>query len=151
MRPLELRRLGVVPYLEALDVQKRLVERRKADEIPDQLIFLEHPPVIIDCLEFNRDLRILDSASELTFLALECERMGAIEIGQLILKKYAEETGDWPSSGLLAFYKSYHACVRAKIAIWHLKDAGIHDRANWIAKANRYLEIVSGIREPATA
>lgn len=42
----EVRRLGVVPYADGLDLQKRLVEQRKAGEIPDQLLLLEHPPVI---------------------------------------------------------------------------------------------------------
>src|SRR5688572_9905267 len=46
MPPLQLRRLGLVPYADGLDLQRRLVEQRKAGEIPDQLIFLEHPPVI---------------------------------------------------------------------------------------------------------
>jgi len=36
----------VVPYGEALEIQKHLVELRKANEIPDQLLLLEHPPVI---------------------------------------------------------------------------------------------------------
>ncbi len=45
-RPIEVRRLGVVPYAEALELQKHLVELRKANEIPDQLLLLEHPPVI---------------------------------------------------------------------------------------------------------
>ena len=45
-RELHVHRLGVVPYADALDLQKQLVERRKADEIPDQLLLLEHPPVI---------------------------------------------------------------------------------------------------------
>jgi lipoyl(octanoyl) transferase len=35
-----------VPYADALDLQKQLVERRQVDEIPDQLLLLEHPPVI---------------------------------------------------------------------------------------------------------
>ncbi len=43
---LHVHRLGVVPYAEALDLQRTLVEQRKADDIPDQLILLEHPPVI---------------------------------------------------------------------------------------------------------
>jgi len=110
-------------------------------------ICLEPQPVIIDCLEFNRDLRILDAASELAFLALECERLGAPWIGDLIFRKYGPETGDHPSDRLLAFYKSYHACIRAKVAIWHLKDEGIQDRAHWRVKANRYLEIASGFLE----
>lgn len=43
---IQIRRLGRVAYGDALDLQKRLVEQRKAGEIPDQLLLLEHPPVI---------------------------------------------------------------------------------------------------------
>jgi len=43
---LEVRKLGQVPYLKAIDGQRRLVEARKRDEIPDQLLLLEHPSVI---------------------------------------------------------------------------------------------------------
>src|SRR5215213_5552170 len=46
MPPIEIHRLGVIPYGDALDLQKQMVERRKTGEIPDQLILLEHPPVI---------------------------------------------------------------------------------------------------------
>src|SRR5207342_111495 len=45
-RSLEVHRLGVVSYGEALELQKRLVDERKSNEIPDQLLLLEHPPVI---------------------------------------------------------------------------------------------------------
>ena len=45
-RELHVRRLGVVPYAEALDLQKRLVEERRSGNIPDQLLLLQHPPVI---------------------------------------------------------------------------------------------------------
>ena len=43
---IQIHRLGRVAYGDALDLQKRLVEHRKAGEIPDQLLLLEHPPVI---------------------------------------------------------------------------------------------------------
>jgi len=46
LREIEIRRLGVVKYGEALDLQKQFVEERKADRIPDQLLLLQHPPVI---------------------------------------------------------------------------------------------------------
>ena len=45
-REFEVRRLGVVPYAEAADLQRQLVEERRADRIPDQLLLLQHPPVI---------------------------------------------------------------------------------------------------------
>jgi lipoyl(octanoyl) transferase len=46
MRELEVRRLGIVKYDEALEIQRQLVEERKAGRIPDQLLLLQHPPVI---------------------------------------------------------------------------------------------------------
>jgi lipoyl(octanoyl) transferase len=45
-RDIQVRRLGIVPYGDALALQKQLVEQRKAGAIPDQLLLLEHPPVI---------------------------------------------------------------------------------------------------------
>ena len=46
MRPLEVRRLGVVPYAAALEMQRALVEERRAGRVPDLLLLLEHPHVI---------------------------------------------------------------------------------------------------------
>jgi lipoyl(octanoyl) transferase len=38
-------RCGLVPYDEARALQKRLEAARQADEVPDTLLLLEHPPV----------------------------------------------------------------------------------------------------------
>jgi lipoyl(octanoyl) transferase len=46
MRTLEVRRLGTISYADGLEIQKGLVEQRKAGAIPDQLLLLQHPPVI---------------------------------------------------------------------------------------------------------
>lgn len=46
MDVIEVRRLGTVPYADGLELQRRLVEQRKAGKIPDQLLLLQHPPVI---------------------------------------------------------------------------------------------------------
>jgi len=46
IRELEVRRLGVVPYGEALELQRALVEQRKAGAIPDTLLLLQHPHVL---------------------------------------------------------------------------------------------------------
>jgi len=46
MREIEVRRLGIVPYAEALTLQRELVEERKANRIPDLLLLLQHPGVI---------------------------------------------------------------------------------------------------------
>src|SRR3989442_400650 len=46
MRTLEIRRLGVVPYADALEIQRALVEDRRAGRIGDLLVFVEHPHVL---------------------------------------------------------------------------------------------------------
>ena len=45
-RTLSVRRLGRVDYAAALEMQKQLVEQRRAGAIGDTLLLLEHPPVI---------------------------------------------------------------------------------------------------------
>lgn len=45
-RPLAVDRRGLVPYAEGLALQDELVGRRRADEIPDTLVLLQHPHVI---------------------------------------------------------------------------------------------------------
>lgn len=46
MRKCEVRELGRAGYAEAFELQRELVERRKRGEIPDQLLFVDHPHVI---------------------------------------------------------------------------------------------------------
>jgi lipoyl(octanoyl) transferase len=52
---LEVRRLGTIDYQAALDLQHELVEARKDGRIPDQLLLLEHPPVITLGVRTRRD------------------------------------------------------------------------------------------------
>lgn len=105
-------------------------------------VCLEPRPVVIDCLEFDRRLRLLDPVSELSFLALECRRLGAPWIGVQLLTGYAERTGDHAPAPLIPFYQSYHALVRAAVAIWHLDDEAARKRTNyWRERSNFYLRI----------
>lgn len=46
MRTIEVRRLGMVPYADALALQRELVEERRAARVPDLLLLLQHPRVI---------------------------------------------------------------------------------------------------------
>jgi lipoyl(octanoyl) transferase len=63
---LEVRRLGTVDYQAALDLQKELVEQRKQSLIPDQLLLLEHPPVITLGVKTRNDRsHVLESEASL--------------------------------------------------------------------------------------
>jgi lipoyl(octanoyl) transferase len=45
VKPLEVRRLGRVPYARGLELQAERVAERQAGRVPDQLLLLEHDPV----------------------------------------------------------------------------------------------------------
>jgi len=120
-------------------INNQIIEAH-GDLRPEHICLLEEP-AIIDCLEFSRELRILDPVDELSFLALECERLGSSFVGKRVLEIYSNTTNDYPPTKLIYFYKIYRACVRAKLAIWHLKDSQILDHAKWVDRANEYLNI----------
>ncbi|MBO0859989.1 MAG: lipoyl(octanoyl) transferase LipB [Chloracidobacterium sp.] len=63
MRSYEIRNLGLTPYAEALVLQEELVELRKRDEIPDQLLLLEHQHVITLGRAANRANVLADEVS----------------------------------------------------------------------------------------
>lgn len=117
-------------------------------------VCLEDPPVVIDSLEFSRDLRIADTVDELGFLALECERLGAPGARRVLLTEYARITGDRAPDALVHFYQSLRACVRAWLAIRHVADPAVRDHGRWTAAAGRYLDLAqshAGLAAPVAA
>ena len=75
---IEVRRLGTIDYQAALDLQAQLVERRKQGLIPDQLLLLEHPPVITLGVRTRSDRsHVLESEA-----ALAAKGVGLFETGR---------------------------------------------------------------------
>jgi lipoyl(octanoyl) transferase len=65
-RSLQVRRLGSIDYEDALELQADLVARRKQDAIGDQLVLLEHPPVItLGVRNRNDRSHVLETAESL--------------------------------------------------------------------------------------
>jgi aminoglycoside phosphotransferase family enzyme len=104
-------------------------------------VCLNAQPLIIDCLEFNREFRLVDPADELSFLALECERLGAGFAGPALFTAYGEVSGDHPPARLLAFYRVYRACLRARLAIWHTRELSPDQWPKWQERAREYLRL----------
>jgi lipoyl(octanoyl) transferase len=76
-RELQIRRLGLLPYGEALEIQRQLVEDRKAGRVPDQLLLLEHPPVITLGVRARNDhSHILASPEMLSAAGVELHEAG---------------------------------------------------------------------------
>lgn len=145
LEALTLAQLGFIERA-SLMLEQRVHEGRIVDahgDLRPEHVCLEPSPVVIDRLEFSRPLRILDAASELAFLWLECERLGAPDFGRSVFATYCRMTGDDPPLPLMTFYRGWHACVRAKVAVWHLRDREINDHTKWIGRARHYLRFAA--------
>lgn len=107
---------------------------------PEHICFSE-PIAIFDCIEFNAEFRTLDVADELAFLAAECDFLGADWVGPQVLEKYQEHNGDKLPKVLWDFYKSYRACVRAKVAALRADQLQGEPQAAAAAEAQRHLAL----------
>jgi lipoyl(octanoyl) transferase len=77
MQPLEIRRVGLIGYREALEWQRRLVEDRKHGRIADHLLLLQHPPVITLGAKVRSDRsHVLTSADDLARAGIELFEAG---------------------------------------------------------------------------
>lgn len=119
--------------------QGRVVEGH--GDLRPEHVCLSDPPVIIDCLEFSRDLRLVDPFDELTFLGLECARLDAAWIGERLIERCENALVDKPPPRLLEFYWTYRACLRARQALAHLLEPDPREPCKWVPLANRYLEL----------
>jgi aminoglycoside phosphotransferase family enzyme/predicted kinase len=70
---------------------------------------------IIDCIEFNQRFRFIDVSSEVAFLAVDLERLGALAMAHQFICAYIRHSRDVSMYRLLDFYRCYRAYVRGKV------------------------------------
>jgi predicted kinase len=107
------------------------------------IVLLDGEPVIFDCIEFNPDLRWIDTMSELAFLIMDLTEAGELPSARRALNRYMERTGDYAGLGVLRFYQVYRAMVRAKVLGIRLSQEHIDDdeRARLCSDFRRYLRV----------
>lgn len=105
---------------------------------PEHVCLLQ-PPVVIDCLEFNPQLRQTDPFDEIAYLSLECDLAGAPWIGQRLVSGCAVALEEQPRPALLHLYTAYRALVRARLSMAHLLDPEPRTPEKWPPLAGRYV------------
>jgi uncharacterized protein len=152
---------GVVKRVHGFQLQRLLLqpalfdERVRGGRIVDghgdlrpEHICLSDPIAIFDCIEFNADFRRIDVADELAFLAAECDFLGADWVGPQLLQAYQRQSGDRPDDVLLDFYKSYRACVRAKVAALRADQLEGQAQVTAATEARRHLALADKYASP---
>jgi aminoglycoside phosphotransferase family enzyme len=123
---------------------RRVRERRIVDghgDLRPEHIWLTDGIKIIDCLEFNPQLRTVDPFDEIAYLGLECERLGAAGIGDYVRRGVSRALHDDPGPELYLFYRCHRAALRARLAIAHLFEPSPRTPGKWPKRARAYLRI----------
>jgi predicted kinase len=111
-------------------------------------VYFTPEPVVIDALAFSRELRTLDAADEVAFLAMELRRLDADALADSLIRAYQAQQDDKPPPGLWRFYQAYRACVRAKVALLRGLQTSESERAVESAAAREYLELADRLSRP---
>lgn len=131
-------------HIERAVMDERVTSGRVVDghgDLRPEHIYLETPPAIIDCIEFSKELRQVDVADELSFLDMECLRLGNASMGRLAIATYQRECSDEIPPRLLDFYRSYRACVRAKVAVLRRQQETATNQLAGRALEMQYLDL----------
>lgn len=156
---------NVAAWLQAFVEGKAALLEARAGRIIDahgdlrpQHVYVGSDPAIIDCLEFDRDLRLREPLDELSFLRLECDRLGDPRPGDFFIARYREALSDPAPAAVIRFYAAFRAYERAKLAAGHLKDSADPAPADpayatkWRERALTYLRLAgayaAGTRYP---
>lgn len=111
-------------------------------------ICLGPPVAVIDCIEFDRDMRIQDTADELALLSVECAYHGSPGAGRHLLEGCCSRLGDRPPPTLIAFYQAFRSLMQARLAVMHLDNAAVVDPGAWQRRAVDYLRLAEGYARP---
>ncbi|NEX16087.1 MAG: hypothetical protein C1943_05495 [Halochromatium sp.] len=114
-------------YLRPVIEQRRhqgFIRECHGDMHRGNIVVLDEQPVMFDCLEFNPNLRWIDTMSEVAFLSMDLAESGANSFARRLLNRYLEVSGDYAGLCLLRFYQVYRALVRAKVCAIQLVQGG---------------------------
>ena len=147
---------GSVRYIDAMQrrfltararlLAERVLMRRIVDghgDLRPEHVCLGDPVRIIDCLEFNRRLRMVDPFDEIAFLCVECERFGAAWAGEYLRRRMVHALHDGDSEELFIFYRCHRATLRARLAIAHLLEPDPRTPEKWAPLARTYLRLAA--------
>lgn len=141
---------AAVPWLE-----QRLEERERAGRIVEghgdlhaRNVCMIEPPAIYDCIEFRKDFRCEDVATEVAFMAMDLRHRGHRELAEAFVDAYVDASGDEDLRAVLPELLRYRAMVRAKVDAIASEEESIPEEAKARARAaaRRHLRLCAWTR-----
>ena len=117
-------------YRENDDILDIVEQRRAGGHVREchgdlhlgNMALIDGQVTLFDCIEFNPDLRWIDTISETAFVAMDLQARGYVEYSWRFLNRYFACSGDYEAAALLRYYVVYRALVRAKVEALRAKQ-----------------------------
>ena len=104
-----------------------------------------------DCIEFNDELRFIDTLSDFAFLKMDLDLRKAAEYSNTLLNAYLAACGDYGGLALLRVYCAYRSIVRAVVASLANSSVSEPARVDALARSARHLELANDyLKSPPT-
>jgi len=110
------------------------------------MAWFHEQPLLFDCIEFNENLRWIDTINDIAFLVMDLDDRGQDQYAWAFLNAYLRHTGDYAGLKLLRFYQAYRAMVRAKVLCLRLRQSGLsaQERRTDLEQLETYLPLAEG-------
>jgi aminoglycoside phosphotransferase family enzyme/predicted kinase len=136
--------------------QKGRVREGHGDLHLANLVLVEDEVLPFDAIEFNDALRWIDVASDMAFAWMDLLSHDRSGLANTLLSAWIDDSGDVSAPTVWAFFASYRAGVRAKVAAIRLGQLGgtgpdaeaSPEAAASLAEARRYLALARDIAHP---
>jgi aminoglycoside phosphotransferase family enzyme/predicted kinase len=150
---------GTTGRLQAL-IGKRLasgsVRECHGDLHLSNLALIDGVVTAFDCLEFNANLRWIDTMSDVAFLFMDCHVRARADLAYAFLDGYLDQSGDYEGAALLGYFCAYRSMVRAKVAALRFEQERAESAAdrflthlnwahNWLRRPPGRLILMCGV------
>ncbi len=97
-------------------------------------------PCLFDCIEFNLGIATVDVLYDLAFLLMDLWHRGFLDLANLAMNRYLDETDDEDGFCLLPFLMAIRAAVRAHVTATQAEEPG-QDAARLAEEARSYFDL----------
>ena len=134
--------------LEAIELRRRqgFVRDCHGDLHLGNMALIDGRVRFFDCIEFNPELRWIDTISEAAFVAMDLYARGYPGFCWRFINRYLEYSGDYGGVTLLRYYFIYRALVRAKVEALRAtqQELDAETRSAAIEPAIGYIDLAAG-------
>jgi aminoglycoside phosphotransferase family enzyme len=112
----------------------------------ENLLMLNEKFVLFDGIEFNPELRWIDTANDIAFLVMDLLARGFSDLAFVLLNAWLERTGDYDSLAVMRFYLMYRSMVRAVVTSIRQRQTG-HQDESFRLDASRYIGLAASLSD----